>query len=482
VNTSNVSRAPKTPTKTVARALRVAAFGLVAFAGGACASVVANGDRSRAFATGSTPSGESPQALLQQLGRVLVEIENSYVDPVDRRKLLSGAIKGMVAELDPHSSYMDSEEYRLFQSDTEGAFGGVGIEVDGRNELLVVIAPIEGSPAERAGVRSGDRVVRVEDEYVQGRPLDKVVKRMRGAPGTHVALWVKRDGVKELVKFDLVREIIHVAAVTSKLLDGAVAYVRIKQFQDHTHEELLVAVGKLRKESKSPLVGVVLDLRGNPGGLVDEAAAVADEFLASGVIFSTRHRGQITDEVSSTGGGAFCEIPTVVLVDEWSASASELLAGALQDHKRALVVGGGTFGKGSVQSIFDMPDGAGLKITTARYYTPGGRAIQAKGIEPDVVVDRRRSDDALVLKEHDLEGALARETSSGDARSSRDGGSPEGGVRVISEPARSAEGSEPRSYADVRSMPKNPSVGNDFTLRVGYQTLLSLVGRGPFVK
>jgi len=421
------------------------------------------------FSREAAAGDDSPHALLAQLGRVLVEVESSYVEPVDRRRLLVGAIKGMVAELDPHSSYMPPDEYRLFQSDTEGNFGGVGIEVDGRNDQLIVIATIEGGPAEKAGIQAGDRIVRVESEDVQGQTLEKVVKKMRGAPGTKVRVWVKRAGAKDLVRFELVRQIIHVAAIGAKMLNGNIAYVRVKQFQEHTHDELLAAAARLRKEATGAAPsGVLLDLRSNPGGLVDEAAAVADEFLDKGVVFTTRHRGRVTDEVSASGGGAFVGVPVVVLVDEFSASAAELVTGALQDHRRATVVGQATFGKGSVQSILDMPGGSGLKLTTARYYTPAGRAIQAHGIEPDVVVAAPEVGGIPPLRERDLEGALGQEN--GAAAPSR-------AARVVDAGAPLVDGGAPPLLGDVRRIPTDPMKAGDPTLRVAYETLRAALTR-----
>ncbi len=409
---------------------------------------------------------ESPYAAMGQLGRVLVTIENEYVEPVDRAKMLNGAIEGMVAGLDPHSSYMPPQDFSLFESDTQGQFGGVGIEVDARGEVLTVIAPIEGSPAERAGVRSGDKLLAVDGETAQGVGLDKMVRKMRGAPGSHVILTLRREGVRERLTVNLVREVIHVPSVASKLMDGDVAYVRVKQFQDHTHDELLRAVGRLRKSAKSGLQGVILDLRNDPGGLVDEAAAVADELLDGGVIYSARHRGKIVDEVTAHGGGSLVGMPAVVLVNEWSASASELVAGALQDHKRATIVGATTFGKGSVQTIFELPGGAGMRLTTERYYTPGGHAIQAEGVHPDVLVEGPRSADAAAfptVRERDLEGHLAAE---GVARNAphvvADAGPPVDSAATDAGAIAESEGSIARVASD-------PEKGNDFGLRVGYR-------------
>jgi carboxyl-terminal processing protease len=456
---------------------RLALLSGAAFAGGAATTLWGSSSAQ------ATSHEESPYAAVGQLGRVLVQVENSYVEPVDRAKIVQGAIKGMVAELDPHSSYLPAEEFSLFQSETEGRFGGVGIEVDARSEVLTVIAPIEGSPAERAGVKSGDKIIIVEGEEARSTNLEKIVRRMRGAPGTHVKMTVKRDGVRDPIVFDLIREIIHVPSVASKLLDGGIAYIRLKQFQDHTHDELLRAAAKLRLEARSPIGGVILDLRSDPGGLVDEAAEVVDEFLSAGTIYTTRHRGIVVDEVKARSGGAFSDVPIVVLVNEWSASASELVAGALQDQKRALVVGTNTFGKGSVQTIIELPGGAGLRLTTARYYTPSGHSIQADGVHPDVVIEPNAAEHGTALptmRERDLEGHLSAEgRSSGPSQS-----------HVVA-PVASAESADAGATASLSDevegsnaarVPRDPTTGKDFVLRVGYERLRALVGHGPNVR
>jgi carboxyl-terminal processing protease len=475
---------------------------VAAFAGG----LAVGGMRAEA-----TPEAQNPYQAVGQLGRVLVQIENNYVDPVERGKLVEGAIKGMVENLDPHSSYLPPDEWKQFQSDTEGKFGGVGIEVDGRGERLVVIAPIEGSPAERAGIKSGDQIVAVDGEEVITLPLDKVVKKMRGAAGTKVKLTVHRESGRgtaaagspdsgvappapidgdrkdggpvtvaertgQTLTFELTREVIHVSSVTYKLLDGNVGYLRIKQFQERAHGEMMAATAKLRAEAKGgALTGILLDVRSNPGGLVDEATEIADEFLDSGGIYSMRHRGEIIEDLQARSGGAFAGIPCVALVNEWSASASELLVGALQDNKRATVVGANTFGKGSVQSILPLPNNAGLKLTTARYYTPSGHAIQADGIHPDVIIEsgtRGPLAAPKVTRERDLPGHLSPE-------------GPQGGV-----PARDAGGvvldggaGDLASGSVAREIPVDPSSSPDVVLRVGYQMLKAQISsKAPLVK
>jgi carboxyl-terminal processing protease len=445
----------------LAKPLRALLLPFCAFAGGACATTLGSP---------GIAQGDTPFAAVEQLGRVLVEVENDYVDPVDRAKLVDGAIKGMVAELDPHSSYMPAEEFQAFESDTQGEFGGIGIEVENRNDQLIVLAPIEGSPADRAGVRSGDHIVGVDGKDPGVVPIDKLVKQLRGAPGSHVKVALRREGTAEVIFLDLVREIIHVPSVASKLLKNGVAYVRVRQFQERTHDELLEAVAKLRAQAgpAGKLAGVLLDLRADPGGLVDQAADVADEFLDDGVIYTARHRGQIIDEVNARAGGSLTVEPCVVLVNNWTASASELVAGALQDHKRATIVGENTFGKGSVQAILSLPNGAGMRLTISRYYTPNGRAIQADGVHPDVAVETKK-EDPVSFREQDLEGHLAAQP--GGAPSAR----PQSVVVVPGD-----AGAPPPDYnRKEANVPDDPAAGNDAMLKVGWQVLARVMRGEP---
>lgn len=433
--------------------LRLALTTAAAFAGGALSAHLAT----------ATPARESPYEMLEQLGRVLVLIENEYVEPVDRRRLVEGAIKGMVAELDPHSGYLPPQDWAIFQSDTEGKFGGVGVEVDFRDEYVMVIAPIEGSPAERAGVRSGDHIVAIDNKSVRDKSPDDLIRSMRGAPGTKVILSVKRAGKEDLLHFTLTREVIVVASVAHKLLDGSIGYVRVKQFQNGTHDELLEAAAKLRKANGGELGGVILDLRNNPGGLVDEAASVADEFLIGGVIYTTRHRDKVIDEAKAGRGGVLRRGPLVVLVNEYSASAAELVAGALQDQRRGTVVGAKTFGKGSVQTLIDLPGRAGLRLTTMRYYTPSGRAIQAQGIRPDVLVEAAYVADKTfgVVRESDLENHLPAEGAPGSAPPA-DAGPP-------AADAGTGDGGPGTHLGVTRDVANDPTGGADLALSIGYQ-------------
>ena len=280
------------------RCFLTAALVAVSFAGGALTSHVSH----------ATTEKASPYAPLSQMARALVLAENHYVDAVERNKILEGAIKGIVSELDPHSAYMTPREFALFNEDTEGSFGGIGVEVDFKNEAIIVLAPIPESPAFRAGIKSGDKIVAVDDKLLRGMSIDKIVRLMRGPPKTKVRVSIHRRGATDLLHFDLVREHIHVRSVEARRLTKGVAYVRLRQFQQGSHRELLQQLGKLRKASSQPIAGIILDMRNNPGGLIDEAEGIADEFLSSGSIYSTRHRGKILEEVHShSGGSALCE-------------------------------------------------------------------------------------------------------------------------------------------------------------------------------
>jgi carboxyl-terminal processing protease len=335
----------------------------------------------------AVPRRHSAYQNLGVLARVLTHIESSYVDPVDQDELVFGAIRGMVGTLDPHSSFMDPEQYRLLQSDTSGRFGGIGIEIDARDRKLTVVAPLDGSPAAAAGIRSGDQIIEIEGRSTETMSIDDAVRIMRGEPGTRVRMKLVRMGVQTPIELELVRAIIRVESVEARLLERGVGYVRIKTFQERTAEQLRRELDRLTQQSGGTLRGLVLDLRNDPGGLLDQAILVADEFLSEGVIVTTRgQQGTVVEEDRAHARGTRPSFPMAVVVNEYSASASEIVAGALQDHGRALLIGRRTYGKGSVQNVISLPDGSGLKLTTARYYTPSGRSIQADGILPDIDV------------------------------------------------------------------------------------------------
>lgn len=419
----------------------------------------------------ATPGSHSPYAFVAQFARVLVLVENEYVDAVERGRLIEGAIKGLVSELDPHSSYLEPSDYTTFKGDTQGEFGGVGVEVDFRNDAVTVMAPIEGSPADRAGLMPGDVIASINRRSVQGRTMDEVVKLMRGPAQSQVELSVRRRGRSGLLHFTLTREVIEVASVASKALKDNIVYLRVKQFQRGTHVELLQALGELQRELGGSIAGALLDLRNNPGGLVSEAVAVADEFLDRGAIYATRKRNTVVDEVFASGGEALPNTPLVVLVNEFSASAAELVAGALQDNLRATVIGANTFGKGSVQAIIDLPNGAGLRLTTLRYYTPNGHAIQAQGITPDVVVEATYADDPgySVLREQDLDNHLPAER--GSSRS------PAKLAAVPSKRTVEQSGISPTHFGVARVVPFDPTNGPDVALSIGYQLVRGVLDR-----
>lgn len=424
---------------------------------------------------------DSPYHVLDQLGRVLVLIENEYVEPVDRARLVEGSIKGMVAELDPHSAYLPARDFSVFQGDTEGRFGGIGVEVDFSGDDVIVIAPIENSPAERAGVQPGDRIVAIDNLPIQDKSPEALVRDMRGLPGSKVTITIKRRAVDKLLHLELTREIIRVSSIAAKLLSGGVLYVRVKSFQNGTHQELLGNIATLRQQVSHGFSGIVLDLRNNPGGLVNEASAVADEFLAGGVIYTTRHRASVVREARARRAGALQRGPMVVLVNEFSASAAELLAGALQDNHRASVVGARTFGKGSVQTIVDLPDGSGLKLTTALYYTPSGQAIQAEGVTPDVLVEAAYAvkPDYDVVRERDLDGHIPSAATEAEPEVSAAEAGSDAGVEV---PAKApADGEAPETdethLGVARVIPDDPTGGADFALSIGYQIVTGVLSR-----
>lgn len=346
--------------------------------------------------TGGETAGETageteaiPLDDLRTFAEVFGRIKSDYVEPVDDRKLLLSAIRGMLGGLDPHSSYLDSEEYRDLQVGTTGEFGGLGIEVGMEDGFVKVIAPIDDTPAQRAGMLAGDLIIRIDSKPVKGMDLNDAVKLMRGKPGTKIVLTVVRDGEGGPLTITIERAVIKVASVKSRTLEPGFGYVRIASFQARTTEDLLKAVAALKTENKAGLKGVVLDLRNNPGGVLNAAVGVSDAFLDKGLIVYTE--GRIEDsklEFKAGPDDILDGAPLVVLVNGGSASASEIVAGALQDQRRAIIIGGKTFGKGSVQTIVPVDDRTALKLTTARYYTPSGRSIQAQGIEPDIELAR----------------------------------------------------------------------------------------------
>ncbi|MBL8635254.1 MAG: S41 family peptidase [Myxococcales bacterium] len=349
---------------------------------------------------------------LAMFSRVLSYVESQYVEDVDQDELVYGAIKGMLDSLDPHTTFLRPEQYREMKNDTSGQFSGIGIEVDQRDGVLTIVSVIEGTPAARAGLQAGDQVLRIDDQPT--RQMMDYIQKMRGKRGAQVSLTVQRSGWKEPRSFAMVRDIIRIRSVEGFLLEPGYGVLRVKQFTDNMDREVELQLAAMERDSGGKLSGLVLDLRSNPGGLLDQAVRLADIFIEHGLIVRTEGRGgRILDEERARPEGTRIGFPIICLVNGGSASAAEIVAGALQDHGRALVMGTQTYGKGSVQTIVELEDGSALKLTIARYYTPSGRSIQEKGITPDVVVDQvRLSDGKLVVKdepsqkERDLQGHL----------------------------------------------------------------------------
>ncbi|MBU2489184.1 MAG: S41 family peptidase [Proteobacteria bacterium] len=357
---------------------------------------------------------------LKLFSEVIEMVEKNYVDDVDAQKLIEGALQGMMQSLDPHSSFLPPEAFKELQIDTRGEFGGLGIVIALKDGVLTVVAPIEGTPAHKAGILAGDRILTVEGESTKDMKLWEAVKKMRGPKGTAITIGVYREGFEKAQDFTLVRDIIPIQSVRSVSLAPGYGYVRITNFRDSTTEDLKAALAQLANENK-PVKGLVLDLRNNPGGLLAQAISVSDLFLQDGEIVSIKGRkDRHTDAYKARKDPGDCTWPMVVLINAGSASAAEILAGALQDHHRAAVVGITSFGKGSVQSVEPLRDGYGLKLTVARYYTPAGRSIQAEGIVPDIEVkagyDQEEEEDAAAtgkaypwVTEKDLKNHLAPE-------------------------------------------------------------------------
>jgi carboxyl-terminal processing protease len=318
---------------------------------------------------------------------ILAIVQKNYVDAVTTKQLIEGAINGMLTALDPHSAYLTPDLYRELQVDTQGSFGGLGIEITVKNGILTVVSPIEDTPAFRAGIKPGDQILKIEGEFTKDMSLVEAVKKMRGPKGTKVRLTLRREGLPDLFDVQVMREIIQIQSVKSRQLDKGYGYVRLTQFQERTDEDLEKAIDKMSKQNGGKLEGVVLDLRNNPGGLLTQAVRVSDLFLDSGMIVYTDGRLESQKQrYYAHKRKNHVECPMVVLVNGGSASAAEIVAGALQDHRRALILGTQTFGKGSVQTILPLGDNSALRLTTARYYTPRGRSIQATGITPDIIM------------------------------------------------------------------------------------------------
>ena len=346
--------------------------------------------------------------MLSLFGDVFERVRADYVDPVTDKKLIENALNGMLTGLDPHSMYMTPKQFHDMNVQTRGEFGGLGIEVTSDHGIVKVISPIDGTPAAKAGIKSGDFIVGVDGKSVEGDSLNDVVHMIQGKPGTKITLTIKRPSVAKPLVFPMTREVITIQVVKSQLEPGSIGYIRIAQFTDQTDPGVRKAYAALTRQAGGKLKGLVLDLRNNPGGLLDQAIAVSDDFIKDGEIVSTRARHpQDSQRWNARGEDLTHGLPIAVLTNAGTASASEIVSGALQDHRRAVIVGTRTFGKGSVQTVIPLPDGGGMRLTTARYYTPSGRSIQGLCITPDVVV--HEDDTAPILapqREADLQGAI----------------------------------------------------------------------------
>ncbi|MDQ6999283.1 MAG: S41 family peptidase [Mariprofundus sp.] len=351
---------------------------------------------------------------LQKFSRVMEMVRRAYVKDVSDEELIDGALSGMLSSLDPHSTYMDKDMYKQMTVDTKGEFGGLGIEISAAEGGIRIVSPIEDTPADRAGVKAGDLIIKIDDELARDMSLSEGVKKMRGKPGTSIVLTIFRKGSDTPLEIKIVRAVIKVKSVKSDMLAPGYAYLRITQFQERTASLLKKQIKELQKRAGGKLTGAVLDLRNNPGGLLNQAVEVSDMFLDKGNIVSTKSRAGKNLSFDARRGDVLNGLPLIVLINHGSASASEIVSGALQDHHRAVLVGTKSFGKGSVQSVVPLNDGTAIKITTALYYTPSGRSIQATGIDPDIEVEQvlhkpeeTSESKRPLVSERDLKGHLA---------------------------------------------------------------------------
>jgi carboxyl-terminal processing protease len=415
------------------------------------------------------PQADSPYHKLAIFARALAHVEQSYVSEVDEDQLIYGAIRGMLGVLDPHSAFMDPEQFRILSDDSEGRYGGVGIEIDARDGWLTVVSVFPNGPAAHAGVKPGDRFLAIAGVNARDMPIEQAQERMRGEPGTQVQVVLRRPDVEEALALTFTREVIEVRAVDARLLPDGIFYAKLKMFQETTASELrraLDAAVEHAAAQRGAITGVMLDLRDNPGGLLSSAVDVADQFIDEGVIVSTRGRGgRMLREQRATHAGTRPNWPMVVLINGYSASAAEIVAGALRDHKRAVTVGTRSFGKGSVQNVIELPDQSAMKLTTALYYTPSGRSIQAEGIEPDVVVEQL--DPQLLAKarlgQELSEASLAQHLSAQNA----------GSAAQPATPAPPIERGAPRAAQPGAGAP----FADDYQAHVAYQVLRALIAQ-----
>ncbi|MCB1762528.1 MAG: S41 family peptidase, partial [Gammaproteobacteria bacterium] len=364
---------------------------------------------------------------LRAFAEIFGRIKQDYVEPVEDSRLLEYAIRGMLSGLDPHSAYLNADEYKDLQVGTSGEFGGLGIEVGLEDGFVKVIAPIDDTPAQRAGIRAGDLIIKLDDRPIKGVSLDEAVKLMRGKRGTSITLTIVREGEEKPLNIVVVRDVIRVASIKSRILEEGFGYLRISHFQSRSTEDMLQHLSELKRQSNGRLRGLVLDLRNNPGGILNGAVAVSDAFLSEGIIVYTQGRDPASRlDFTAAPDDVLEGTPMVVLVNGGSASASEIVAGALQDHNRAIIMGARTFGKGSVQTIVPVNDHSAVKLTTARYFTPSGRSIQAEGIIPDIQLSDVKvtavgKPELTQVKEADLSGHLENGDSNGNEEESGPG-------------------------------------------------------------
>jgi carboxyl-terminal processing protease len=369
--------------------------------------------------TDSTPESaleeveRTPLDTLRLFAEAYNRIKVNYVEEVDDSDLVEAAIRGMLESLDPHSAFLVKEDYDDLQESTQGEFGGLGIEISLENGLVKVIAPMDDTPAMKAGIKAGDLIIKLDDKPIKGMPLNKAVDMMRGKPGTDITLTILREGEKKPLEITVTRDIIQIASVKGRVLDKQFGYIRISNFQNATARDLVSKLQELHAEIDGPIRGIILDLRNNPGGVLNAAVSVSDAFLEEGIIVYTEGRTEDSRiKYAAKSEDILSGAPIIVLVNEGSASASEIVAGALQDHKRAVIMGSQTFGKGSVQTVVPVADDTAIKLTTARYYTPLGRSIQAEGIVPDIELENievsiSSESNGVSVTEKDLTGHLA---------------------------------------------------------------------------
>ena len=380
------------------------------------------------YADNKNTINQLPIDDLQRFTTVLDNIKNYYVNPIEDTVLFNNAIRGMLAGLDPHSTYLDTDEFADLKVSTTGKFGGLGIEVTMEDGFIRVITPIDDTPAKRAGIEAGDLIIRLNDTTIRGMPLRESVDLMRGKPGTRIDLTILRKNSPKPLKIPVIREVINVQSVKHEVMENNNAYLRISQFQNDTGEEVIRQIRSIKKAVSNKLNGLIIDLRDNPGGIFESSVAIANAFLDKenlkydGLIVYTKGRLAKSEiKEYAKGKDILNNLPIVVLINGGSASASEIVAGALQDHKRAIILGTKSFGKGSVQTVLPLKENRGLKLTTALYYTPAGRSIQATGITPDILVekitipmDNNKEHDIISIKESDLQGHLLRNNTDPD--------------------------------------------------------------------